>query len=239
MPTVSEIKEKYNTGDNLNGEKIKNLIDDIASIIPKGTENGILTGEGQPNNRQTAPPGTLYHDRTRVMGASIWVKTEGTGATGWEVVVGNTGQREIPVKNNNGAKVFMQRVGNVVTVTFGGGTYGWFSLNETKVKSDGWAVAQKGPDLWLKLTPDGPNNRNEFIPLGFRSKAPLTVGVYDDNSKLIGSMYYGGDADSNALQLRFPNMTKDKLTDKFLKELRPGFFTYLTNESWPTDFRIN
>ena len=50
-----------------------------------------LVGTGQPNGRVTAVPGATYLDTAKTAGASVWIKTSGTGNTGWEVTKANTG----------------------------------------------------------------------------------------------------------------------------------------------------
>ena len=56
--------------------------------VPAGN---VLSGNGAPNGVVTAPPGTLYVDVTKVLGASVWRKDSGVGNTGWVVVSGDTG----------------------------------------------------------------------------------------------------------------------------------------------------
>ena len=48
-----------------------------------------------PNGVVTAPPGTYYTDTAGTNGAWRWLKKFGTGNTGWECIVGDTGWRNI------------------------------------------------------------------------------------------------------------------------------------------------
>lgn len=52
-------------------------------------------GTGSPEGRITATIGTQYTDQAATNGAIRWIKTSGTGATGWVVEYGDTGWRDI------------------------------------------------------------------------------------------------------------------------------------------------
>lgn len=229
-----EIKAKLQTGDDLTKNKLDTLVDDIESLIPKGVFK-VLTGSGFPN--MPATPGTIYNDTADTMGAKLWIKTKTEDNQNWRPLVADTGVREIPIRNGKNSKVFIQRVGNVVNITFGGAQWGWFSLDLAKFKKEEWLMVEKGEDLWIKLgSAKATSFHNNFIPPGFRAQAGTTTGVYDDNSRLIGAVYYGGRSDSDALIMRFPKMKKAQLTDKFLTELRVAGITYLTADDWPREF---
>ena len=65
-------------------------------IVTEGEPGGSdLTGTGMPNGVVTASPGTYYTDTAGTNGAWRWLKKSGTGNTGWECVVGDTGWRNI------------------------------------------------------------------------------------------------------------------------------------------------
>lgn len=55
----------------------------------------VLQGTGFPNGVVTAPVGTIYVDTAVTNGASSWIKKSGTGNTGWVVLEGDTGWRNI------------------------------------------------------------------------------------------------------------------------------------------------
>ena len=59
-----------------------------------------LRGTGMPNGVVTAPPGSYYTDTAGTNGAWRWLKTSGTGKTGWVVVYGDTGWRNIAAALN-------------------------------------------------------------------------------------------------------------------------------------------
>lgn len=52
-------------------------------------------GTGSPEGKVTAPVGSTYTDTAATNGAIRWVKTSGTGSTGWVVEYGDTGWHDI------------------------------------------------------------------------------------------------------------------------------------------------
>jgi hypothetical protein len=54
-----------------------------------------LRGTGMPNGVVTGNPGDTYTDTAGTNGAWKWMKKSGTGNTGWEVIQGDTGWRDI------------------------------------------------------------------------------------------------------------------------------------------------
>ena len=55
----------------------------------------IYEGSGSPEGKIEAPVGAIYTDSAAATGAINWVKTNGTGNTGWLVDYGDTGWRNI------------------------------------------------------------------------------------------------------------------------------------------------
>lgn len=82
----------------------------------------VLQGTGFPNGVVTAPVGTIYVDTAVTNGASSWIKKSGTGNTGWAVLEGDTGWRnitslfssELTVVNPNDYGFWVRRIGNTV-----------------------------------------------------------------------------------------------------------------------------
>ena len=78
---------------------------------------GLLSDTGSPEGKVTAPVGSIYTDTVATNGAVRWIKTQGTGNTGWVVEYGDTGWRDItslhntesPLEMGTGAKVFIRR----------------------------------------------------------------------------------------------------------------------------------
>lgn len=78
-----------------------------------------LHGTGFPEGKVTAPVGAIYTDRQATNGAIRWIKTSGTGNTGWQVGYGDTGWRDLRGLLENGwtANTFsLRRVGDSVQI---------------------------------------------------------------------------------------------------------------------------
>ena len=79
-----------------------------------------ITGTGFPEGKVTAPVGAIYTDSAATNGAIRWIKTSGTGATGWEVEYGDTGSRLIynseTLPGATTGSVRVRRVGNLVSL---------------------------------------------------------------------------------------------------------------------------
>lgn len=75
-----------------------------------------ITGSGFPNGVVTAPVGSIYIDTAVTNGASSWIKTSGTGNTGWSIDRGETATKTITPENGDTGIVSFYRAGNVVTV---------------------------------------------------------------------------------------------------------------------------
>lgn len=92
----------------------------------QATIGGVLyvTGTGFPEGVVTAPVGSIYIDKVITNGASSWIKKSGTGSTGWQVLEGDTGWRnitslastEIAVVNSNDYGYYIRRVNNQVQI---------------------------------------------------------------------------------------------------------------------------
>ena len=54
-----------------------------------------FTGTGSPEGKVAAPVGSIYTDTAATNGAIRWIKSSGTGSTGWRVEYGDTGWRDI------------------------------------------------------------------------------------------------------------------------------------------------
>lgn len=48
---------------------------------------GTLSGNGSPEGVVTANVGTIYIDKSNTTNPGVWVKTSGTGNTGWADVI--------------------------------------------------------------------------------------------------------------------------------------------------------
>ena len=106
-------------------------IPDPGSFYPTDTITAALQliggreryGTGSPEGVVTAPVGTYYTDTAITNGAMRWAKKTGTGNTGWTVVYGDTGFRDItgtlPAALTAG-RVLIRRTGTDVHITLDG-----------------------------------------------------------------------------------------------------------------------
>jgi len=101
-------------------------IPDPGSFYPTDTLTAALQliggreryGTGSPEGVVTAPVGTYYTDTAITNGAMRWAKKTGTGNTGWTVVDGDTGRRNITATFPGwGGNLYLQRVNEKVYVT--------------------------------------------------------------------------------------------------------------------------
>lgn len=84
---------------------------------------GVTTSTGSPEGVVTGDVGEFYADTAATNGASVWYKTSGSGNTGWKVLYGDTGWRNIAsyfngALSNNFTSLHIRRVGNTVFVVF-------------------------------------------------------------------------------------------------------------------------
>ena len=192
-----------------------------------------IHGNGMPNGKVTAPIGTTYVDMEVTNGVLKWIKRTGTGNTGWKVFTGDTGWRTLPLTNKRGnAKLQIRRINDQVIVKFDGLSFGWFGVDD--IAKQGGRIVDKTIDgkkyTWIKLDV---GRGNDVLPLGFRSTSSLLTGLYGDLGDLLGSVYVGGTADSNAIQLRYA-MPKEQITSNILSQIRISPVTFITDDDYPT-----
>ena len=126
----------------LSGKADKTYVDQVVPIR-------ILTGQGTPEGRVTAPVGSSYTDSAGTNGAVRWVKTSGTGNIGWRVEYGDTGWRDITslitsspaLIMGTGAKIAIRRAGGsvffrVIGPATMGGTFGNIVAAQTGLRPD-------------------------------------------------------------------------------------------------------
>lgn len=183
-----------------------------------------IHGTGMPNGKVTAPVGTTYVDTAVTSGALKWIKRQGSGNQGWEVLTGDTGWRTLNIKSKLGNSYLkIRRKNDVVTYQFGGLSWGWFGV----IRRGGVGYEAQGSD----------KERNCYIlglggvPIGFRSESSLIGGIYNDKGTPYGTWYLGGYGDSNMLRFQF---TDPVPTDRDIGDIRVSSISYLTSEAWPT-----
>ena len=79
--------------DNKTNKNVIRVAPDLSYV--KIGEVAHLYGTGQPNGVVSASPGSTYTDTAVTCGAAKWIKMRGTGNTGWTVIYGDTGWRDI------------------------------------------------------------------------------------------------------------------------------------------------
>ena len=183
-----------------------------------------IHGTGMPNGKVTAPVGTTYVDTAVTSGVLKWIKRQGSGNQGWEVLTGDTGWRTLNIKSKLGNSYLkVRRKNDVVTYQFGGLSWGWFGV----IRRGGVGYEAQGSD----------KERNCYIlglggvPVGFRSESSLIGGIYNDKGTPYGTWYLGGYGDSNMLRFQF---TDPVPTDRDIGDIRVSSISYLTSEPWPT-----
>ena len=197
------------------------------TATPSGTPGQVsqyeIHGTGMPNGKVTAPVGTTYVDTAVTSGALKWIKRQGNGNQGWEVLTGDTGWRTLNIKSKLGNSYLkVRRKNDVVTYQFGGLSWGWFGV----IRRGGVGYEAQGSD----------KERNCYIlgiggvPVGFRSESSLIGGIYNDKGTPYGTWYLGGYGDSNMLRFQF---TDPVPTDRDIGDIRVSSISYLTSEAWP------
>lgn len=211
----------------------KPLTDRVAALENKTTTNQFeIHGTGMPNGVVTAEIGTTYVDTNNTNGALKWIKTTNGGNTGWRVFTGDTGWRTLPLINKRGnARLQVRRINDEIIVKFDGLSWGWFGVDD--LERQGGNIVEKTiagkKYTWIKLNIGQGNN---VLPAGFRSASSLLSGLYGDLGDLLGSVYVGGTADSNAIQLRYA-MARNELTSNILSQIRISPVTFITDDEWP------
>lgn len=182
-----------------------------------------IHGTGMPNGKVTAPVGTTYVDTAVTSGALKWIKRQGSGNQGWEVLTGDTGWRTLNIKSKLGNSYLkIRRKNDTVTYQFGGLSWGWFGV----IRRGGVGYEAQGSD----------RERNCYIlglggvPIGFRSEGSLIGNIYNDKGVPYGTWYLGGAGDSNMLRFQF---TDPVPTDRDIGDIRVSSISYLTSEPWP------
>ena len=237
LPDVYEPDFEFSEGDNIKFITSRNIHD----YLPRNTgntgntteldnrlkvleaKNWEIHGRGMPNGVVTAPVGTTYVDEAVTNGALKWIKKTGTGNTGWEVLIGDTGWKIVPsVSKLGGSYVKVRRVNNVVSYQFGGLSWGWFGI----VRRGGTGYQAQPSDRERNCYILGLNG----IPTGYRSESSLIGGIYNDKGTPYGTWYLGGVGDSNMLRFQF---TDPVPTDRDIGDIRVSSISYLTSDPWP------
>ena len=237
LPVAYEPDFEFSEGDNIKFITTRNIHD----YLPRNTGNSGNTteldnrlkvleakqweihGRGMPNGVVTAPVGTTYVDEAVTNGALKWIKKTGTGNTGWEVLIGDTGWKTLPAVSKLGNSfVKVRRKNDTIFYQFGGLSWGWFGV----VRRGGAGYQVQGSDRERNCYILGLNG----VPQGFRSESSLIGGIYNDKGTPYGTWYLGGAGDSHMLRFQF---TDPVPTDRDIGDIRVSSISYLTNDPWP------
>ena len=197
------------------------------AAAPSGTGGQVseyeIHGTGMPNGKVTAPVGTTYVDTAVTNGALKWIKRTGNDNRGWEVLIGDTGWRNLQISSKLGASFLkVKRQNNTVTYQFGGLSWGWFGIVRRGALGYNPQPSDRERNCYL-IPVNG-------IPQGFRSEASLISNIYNDKGVIYGTWYLGGAGDGNQLRFQFIDPVP---TDRDIGDIRVSQITYLTSEPWP------
>lgn len=168
----------------------------------------ILAGVGSPEGQNAAPIGSIYTDAAATNGAIRWIKTSGTGNTGWRVEYGDTGWRDI-----SNAKELDTVEGDFLVRRVGSQVY--FSINNFYV-TESTSYAK-----YLVRLPSGFRKvSNE------RHMALLVNGTATGHPSLI---YY-----TDATRITWLRRGFDSMNWPVANESQSGTMSYLTDDTWPT-----
>ena len=209
---------------------IRNIIEEKHHDMPTGGGSAReVVGEGFPEGKVVAPIGTIYVDTQVTNGALRWIKKSGSGNTGWVILSGDTGLKEVTSATfKPGAKMYLRRINNVVTISFGGLQYDLFGLN-TKLSLRGRVVSKPRNINWIRMSTDNIDT-NYSIPLGFQTSKSFYTTLYGDAGDIIGTIYIGGKNDLNVIRLQ---PIGDYPVNGYA-DLRVGAIIYTTDDPYPT-----
>lgn len=198
-----------------------------AAAAPSGNTGQVneyeIHGTGMPNGKVVAPVGTTYVDTAVTNGALKWIKRTGNDNRGWEVLIGDTGWRNLSIVSKLGGSFLkIRRKNDTIIYQFGGLSWGWFGV----IRRGGAGYQVQGSDRERNCYILGLNG----VPQGFRSEASLIGGIYNDKGIPYGTWYLGGAGDSNMLRFQFIDPVP---TDRDIGDIRVSLITYLTSEPWP------
>jgi len=183
------------------------------------TELSMLSGTGFPEGVVTANVGSIYIDTAITNGASSWIKKSGTGNTGWKVLEGDTGWRDI--RTTLDSSVWSQTEGDFAVRRVNGTVYVRFR-NVLYVGSVGGSRA-----ISRSFT-------NNMWPAGFG------YGVWQGGINIYGGADIAGvpskiinsvSQSDLSIQAHLAGITAGNwsATDKI-----NGLFNYPTDQAWPT-----
>lgn len=172
--------------------------------------NGQIRGTGSPETVVTASPGMKYIDTAATNGAVEWLKVTGVAATGWKVVYGDTGWRNVTTLINTvgfaATGVHIRRVNEAVNVTFNA----------------------------LRSIDGDPLNEDIYVlPTGFQASATDYSAVNSlgniFRSQNITNSYWATFVTPTVLRATLVHSSPASSTATFI-----GGLSFITDQAWPT-----
>ena len=178
------------------------------------------------------PIGSVYVDRLKKNGALKWIKTKMYAEDAardqakdcWQVLFGDTGNVKMPMTGSplNGAVLSFRRVNNIVELTWGGLSWGWFGIKRRGAA--GYVEHPSNREKFVTIIRSG-DIKSGFIPTGSK------IGyMMNDSGITQGTFYVSGRTDGSHVRLQFLN---DVPTDRDIGDLRFTNMTYITDDPWP------
>ena len=186
-------------------------------------KNYELRGNGMPEGVISAPVGTTYVDEKVTNGALKWIKRSGTGNTGWDLLIGDTGWRTLRIASGLGnSYIKVRRINNQVHYQFGGLQWGWFGI--LRRNAPGYVSHPGNREKKVYILMGGQ------VPLGFRTESSLIGNIYNDDGVIYGTWYLGGPGDGNHLRFQFSDPVP---TNRDIGDIRISSISYATSDSYP------
>lgn len=218
----------------------KNDLEELKRSVGSASDSGVgtVSGDNYPydgdniNMLRNIPVGSVYVDRLRKNGALKWIKTRmyAENATRdqakscWNVLFGDTGNVKMPMTGSplTGAVLTFRRINNIVELTWGGLSWGWFGIKRRG--ADGYVDHPSNREKFVTIIKSG-NIKSGFIPTG--SKLGYMM---NDSGITQGTFYVSGRTDGSHVRLQFLN---DVPTDRDIGDLRFTNMSYTTDDPWP------
>lgn len=203
-----------------------------------GSGVGTVFGDNYPYDGdniatlKNIPIGSVYVDRLRKNGALKWIKTKmyAESATRdqakgcWRVLFGDSGNVKMPMTGSplNGAVLTFRRINDMVELTWGGLSWGWFGIKRRGAA--GYVEHPSNREKFVTIVQTG-NIKSGFIPTGSK------IGyMTNDTGVTQGTFYVSGRTDGSHVRLQFDY---DVPRDRDIGDLRFTNMTYVTDDPWP------
>nr|DAW75308.1 MAG TPA: hypothetical protein [Caudoviricetes sp.] len=216
----------------------KNDLEELKRSVGSGSGGSTAFGDNYPydgdniNMLRNIPVGSTYVDRLKKNGAVKWIKTQMYDANAtrdqakncWRVLFGDTGDVRMPMTGSilNTSTLTFRRINNIVELTWGGLTWGWFGIKRRGAV--GYEPHPSNKEKFVIIVRSG-NIKSGFIPNG--SKLGY---IMNDAGITQGTFYVSGRTDGSHVRLQFLN---DVPTDRDIGDLRFTNMTYTTDDPWP------